>query len=107
MAAAWRLSRSVVRLAGCAAAYASCNTVVAIIAMTTHEPGVGTATVEADGKAWTCVLAPLSRMTSRGLPAGSIAVGDTVTVVGYPSREETAEMRAERITVNEKTVELR
>jgi hypothetical protein len=66
-----------------------------------------TAVVEADGKAWDCVLAPLSRMTSRGLPAGSIAVGDPVTVIGYPSRQETAEMRAERITVNDKTVELR
>lgn len=66
-----------------------------------------TAIVEADGKLWTCVLAPLSRMSLRGLPAGSIEVGETVTVVGYPHRTETGEMRAERITVKGQTVELR
>lgn len=63
--------------------------------------------VEADGKAWTCVLAPLSRMTSRGLPDGSIKVGDTVTLIGYPHRREVSELRAERIVVAGKTVELR
>jgi hypothetical protein len=61
----------------------------------------------ADGKVWTCVLAPLSRMTNRGLPDGSIKAGDTITVVGYPHRRQTAEMRAERITIAGKTVELR
>jgi hypothetical protein len=66
-----------------------------------------TALVEAEGKVWTCVLAPLSRMSLRGLPAGSIEVGETVTVVGYPHRTETSEMRAERITVKGQTVELR
>lgn len=66
-----------------------------------------TALVEADGKVWTCVLAPLSRMTNRGLPEGSIEVGETVTVVGYPHRIESAELRAERITVKGRTVELR
>jgi Family of unknown function (DUF6152) len=64
-------------------------------------------TVEADGKTWECVLAPLSRMTARGLPEGSIEVGETVTVVGYPHRGEASEMRAERITVKGQTVELR
>jgi hypothetical protein len=54
-----------------------------------------------------CVLAPLSRMTARGLPDGSIEVGETVTVVGYPHRGESSEMRAERITVKGQTVELR
>jgi hypothetical protein len=63
--------------------------------------------LQADGKVWNCVLAPLSRMANRGLPEGSIKVGDTVTVVGYPHRRETDEMRAERITVGDRTVELR
>ncbi|MFO1069142.1 MAG: DUF6152 family protein [Geminicoccaceae bacterium] len=58
-------------------------------------------------KTWTCVLAPLSRMTNRGLPDGSIKAGDTVTLVGYASRTVPDEMRAERITVAGKTVELR
>jgi hypothetical protein len=30
-----------------------------------------------------------------------------VTVVGYPNREKAEEMRAERITVNGKSIELR
>jgi hypothetical protein len=46
-------------------------------------------------------------MTNRGLPSGSIKVGDTVTLIGYPHRDEVAELRAERIIVAGKTVELR
>ena len=60
-----------------------------------------------EGKRWTCTLAPPFRMQSRGLPVEDIAVGRTVTVVGYPSRVRDAEMRAERIVVAGKTVELR
>jgi hypothetical protein len=60
-----------------------------------------------EGKRWTCTLAPPFRMQSRGLPAEDIAVGKVVRVVGYPSRTREAEMRAERITANGKTVELR
>jgi hypothetical protein len=36
-----------------------------------------------------------------------LQAGTTVTVVGYPHRSESDEMRAERITINDKTVELR
>jgi hypothetical protein len=46
-------------------------------------------------------------MQSRGLPKEDLTVGKMVTVVGYPSRVTPTEMRAERITVGEKTVELR
>ena len=60
-----------------------------------------------DGKRWTCTLAPPFRMQSRGLSAEDIAVGKAVRVVGYPSRVREAEMRAERITANGKTVEMR
>jgi hypothetical protein len=60
-----------------------------------------------DGKRWTCTLAPPFRMQSRGLPPEDIAVGKTVRVVGYPSRVRDAEMRAERIVANGKSVELR
>jgi hypothetical protein len=59
------------------------------------------------GKRWLVVLAPPSRMQSRGLPREDLAVGKIVTVVGYPNRTVPAEMRAERITVGDKTVELR
>ena len=59
------------------------------------------------GKKWLVTLAPPSRMQNRGVPPEAIAVGATVTVVGYPSRVETAELRAERIVIAGKTIELR
>ena len=59
------------------------------------------------GKVWLVVLAPPSRMTSRGLPASKLAVGATATVVGYPNRTNDEEMRAERISIDGATVELR
>lgn len=59
------------------------------------------------GKTWIAVLAPPSRMTARGLPPADLKVGSTVTVAGYANRSKPEEMRAERITVGSKTVELR
>lgn len=59
------------------------------------------------GKTWHAVLAPPSRMTSRGLPPADLKVGSTVIVVGYPNRSKPEEMRAERIIVGGKSVELR
>jgi hypothetical protein len=63
--------------------------------------------LEVPGKTWSVVLAPPSRMERRGLPAALLAAGKTATVVGYPHRTEPDEMRAERITVEGKTIELR
>jgi Family of unknown function (DUF6152) len=60
-----------------------------------------------DKRTWTVVLAPPSRMEHRGLPASALAVGTTATVMGYPSRRDPGELRAERITIDGKTVELR
>jgi hypothetical protein len=59
------------------------------------------------GKTWFAVLAPPSRLDNRGLTREMIAKGAQVTVVGYPNRTKPEEMRAERITVAGKTVELR
>lgn len=57
---------------------------------------------------WNVVLAPLSRMRNRGMTDDSmLAVGDTVTVVGYPHKTVDQEMRAERIIIGEATIELR
>jgi hypothetical protein len=58
-------------------------------------------------RTWLVVLAPPSRMENRGLPRQALVVGKTATVVGYPHRTEPDEMRAENITVEGKTVELR
>ena len=59
------------------------------------------------GKTWLCVLAPPSRMENRGLAKAMLAPGTTATLEGYPNRGKPEEMRAERITVGGKTVELR
>ena len=68
----------------------------------------GEIVIEVERKKWTATLAPVSRMESRGLPRDEVAVGKTVTVVGYPSRVHDAEMRVERLTTEGgKTVELR
>jgi hypothetical protein len=60
-----------------------------------------------EDKTWTVVLAPPSRMESRGLPESMLKEGTQATVVGYPHLKIEDEMRAERITVGEKTTELR
>jgi hypothetical protein len=59
------------------------------------------------GKTWLVVLAPPSRMENRGLSKEALKAGTTATVVGYPSRGKPQDMRAARITVQAKTVELR
>jgi hypothetical protein len=59
------------------------------------------------GKTWIAVLAPPSRMEARGLDKALLKPGTTVTVVGYPNRGKPEEMRAERIIIGSKTVELR
>lgn len=62
---------------------------------------------KADDKTWTVVLAPPSRMQSRGLEESMLKKGVTATVVGYPHLKVKDEMRAERITIGDKTTELR
>jgi hypothetical protein len=63
--------------------------------------------LEVPGKLWEVVLAPPSRMERRGLTPAMLKPGTTVSVVGYPHKTDANEMRAERITVDGKTVELR
>lgn len=72
-----------------------------------YEHPHGYVKLETADKTWTVVLAPPSRMERRGLPRDAIAVGSTVTVVGYPHRDTADELRAERITAGSNTVELR
>lgn len=64
-------------------------------------------TVQAADKVWTVTLAPTSRMTSRGALAEMVAVGRTISAYGYPSTAQSDEIRAERITVDGKTIEMR
>lgn len=66
-----------------------------------------TLTVQGKEKVWTVTLAPTSRMINRGALVEMVAVGKDVSAFGYPSKAEDAEMRAERITVDGKTIEMR
>ena len=72
-----------------------------------YEHPHGHVRLETPGKTWSVVLAPPSRMERRGLEKGALKPGASVTVEGYPNRDKPEEMRAERISVNGKTVELR
>lgn len=72
-----------------------------------YEHPHGHVRLETPAKTWLVVLAPPSRMEYRGLAAGDLKSGANVTVVGYPNRAKPEEMRAERIIVNGKTIELR
>jgi len=72
-----------------------------------YENPHGTIKIEVEKKKWTVVLAPPSRMESRGLLKDMLKVGTSATVVGYPHLKIKNEMRAERITIGDKTIELR
>lgn len=72
-----------------------------------YEHPHGHVRLEVPGKTWEVVLAPPSRMERRGLEKGELKPGVTATVVGYANRSKPEEMRAERIMINGKTVELR
>jgi len=58
-------------------------------------------------KTWVVVLAPPSRMGNRGLTEDMLTVGKAVSVEGYVHKTNTTEMRAERISLDGKTIELR
>ncbi len=58
-------------------------------------------------KTWLVILAPPSRMENRGLARERLVKGTTVAVEGYPKRNDAGELRAERITIDRKTTELR
>ncbi|HEY7084906.1 MAG TPA: DUF6152 family protein [Hyphomicrobiaceae bacterium] len=82
-------------------------TVTGPIETSKYENPHATITVKAADKVWTVTLAPISRMQSRGASAEFVGVGKTVSAYGYPSTVEKDEMRAERINVDGKTVEMR
>lgn len=67
----------------------------------------GSVRLKTADKTWTVVLAPPSRMENRGLTKDMLSVGNQATVVGYQNRTKPEELRAERITVGDKTTELR
>ena len=82
-------------------------TVAGPIQASKYENPHATVTVRGGDKTWTVILAPTSRMSTRGASAAVIATGKTISAYGYPSTVEKDEMRAERITVDGKTYEMR
>jgi hypothetical protein len=82
-------------------------TVTGVVKESGYEHPHGHVHLEAPGKTWQVILAPPSRMERRGLSRADLKPGTQVTVVGYANRGKPEEMRAERITVGGKTVELR
>lgn len=67
----------------------------------------GTAKVRYNKAIWNVVLAPVARMESRGLSRAMVAPNRQVILEGYPRRDGTREMRIERVTAGNRTVELR
>lgn len=63
--------------------------------------------LKTDDKTWLVVLAPPTRMQNRGLSQDMLTAGNRATAYGYPNREKPEELRAERVTIGEKTTELR
>jgi hypothetical protein len=89
--------------------YDSANTLnmTGVIKEAGYEHPHGHVRLETPGKIWLVVLAPPTRMSARGLPPADLKAGTKAAVVGYPNRNKPEEMRAERITIGGKTVELR
>lgn len=63
--------------------------------------------VKNNDKTWLVILAPVSRMTSRGVTKNMLKKGASIQVVGYPHKEIENEMRAERIFIGGNAYELR
>jgi hypothetical protein len=58
-------------------------------------------------KEWTVTLAPVSRMNARGAVESKVAVGQSISAYGYPSKVQPDEMRAEWIKAGGETYQLR
>jgi hypothetical protein len=82
-------------------------TVTGPIVTSKFENPHATITVQGSDKLWTVTLAPTSRMNTRGATEKVVAVGQKIAAYGYPSTVVKDEMRAERITVEGKTYEMR
>jgi hypothetical protein len=72
-----------------------------------YEQPHGFVRLKTANKTWLVVLAPPSRMENRGLARETLVPGQRATVHGYPHRSKGDEMRAENITIEGKTTELR
>ena len=72
-----------------------------------YEHPHGHVRLEVPGKTWKSCWRRLRAWNAADCPRNALKPGVTATVVGYPNRNKPEEMRAERIIINGKTVELR
>lgn len=63
--------------------------------------------VDYRGEEWKVVLGPSSRLLSRGVIKNDLRPGRPVILVGHPHKDGSAEMRAERLILDGRTLELR
>jgi hypothetical protein len=63
--------------------------------------------LDVDGKLWHAVLAPPSRMQARGVVRDLLKPDATVTVIGFPHKTKSTEMKAEQIRIGDKTTNIR
>jgi len=77
------------------------------ILQSSYEFPHGEVVIELNGVRWTATLAPPSRMQTRGLARGDVEVGKRIKAEGYPSTVHQNEMRAERVTVGTRVIEMR
>ncbi|WP_244306805.1 DUF6152 family protein [Azotobacter salinestris] len=63
--------------------------------------------VDYRGAEWNVVLGSSSRLLSRGVIRNDLRPGRPVILVGYPRKDGSAEMRAERLILDGRTLELR
>jgi hypothetical protein len=63
--------------------------------------------LDVNGKVWHAVLAPPSRMQARGVTREMLKPQATVTVMGFPHKSKTIEMKTETITIGGKTTNIR
>jgi hypothetical protein len=61
----------------------------------------------AEGKVWRITLAPPFRMNARGVPDGTLQAGQELEIQGYLNRSDQTEIRAERIVLAGRAVEMR
>lgn len=73
----------------------------------TYENPHSTMKIEHEEKEWLVILAPASRMDSRGINKEMLKEDAPVRVIGYPHKKVDGEMRAERIYLAGKKYELR
>ena len=82
-------------------------TLTGTVKTSAYENPHGSVELDVDGKVWHVVLAPTARMQARGLTREMLKTGAKASVVGYANKQTPTELRAERITIGDKTTELR